>query len=621
VCLADPAPLTLRTPSGTVTGQYGSAENGAPVRQFFGMPYAQPPTGPNRWKPAQTPVSWTGVLVANTSGPACPQLYDANEPILTSAAKLMDEDCLYIDVITPKHPSSASLPVYVYLYGGSFLSGESGFYAEAKLQRPDGSLYSGLGSAHAAADMIFVVFNYRLGAFGYLSMEELSTEDAGFNSSGNYGQQDQRAALQWVQDNIAAFGGDPNKVTVAGESAGAISIVGHLTSLKTPVGLFRSAYIESGTPSGGQFTTKPDADSTGENFKSCSFTFLSSKYYSGPAINRSLCSLSAPATQQLDCMRSIRWIDILYMTTLVKSKDTEVASLFSECKGGFGWTPVMDSYEWDTLPLAMAQRGQIVGNVTVLMGNVANEGTLFALSTLLNKKVPNALEVDALLAAVWSLLGHGVKPAQGWEALMLYHPSQFKSQYGKWGLDNWGAIAALAGDGLLFCPSREFERALVSHGVPTYVYEFLYRTKCWTPVNPPIANNVDKLGAFHESDFPYTFNTSIPSQQTHTCNASSPYDPYAVIQCGGGTGRKIPCHPDESVRFSVFNYLTNFVKKSDPNFAGGVHWPLFNINEDRIGINDTTRLLPGPFASKQCDFWKPIDIIAFYNLLKKVGLR
>merc|ERR1712166_509815 len=611
IAAADVAPLKIDSPSGTVVGHYSTLSTGDEVRQFFGMRYAQPVIGDKRWKPALPGYTWAGELIANASGPGCPQLYDANEPVTMGR---VDEDCLYVNVITPKFPKSDKLPVYMYIYGGSFTNGETSFYSEG-----------GLGSNIPAAnqDIVMVVFNYRLGPFGYLAMEELEDEDSAFKSSGNLGQQDQRAAMQWVQANIEAFGGDKHQVTIAGESAGAISIVGHVTSLQTTEGLFQGTYIESGTSSGGQFAEKADAQKNGAMFKQCAFTFLSSKYYTGPSLNTTDCSTESPAAEQLRCLRAVRWIDLLYLTKLVSANDTDVASTFKSCREGFKWTPVIDGYEWDHTPAEMAQKGQIAKNVTVLLGSVANEGSLFTLGLLLSKKLPSKLEVDALLAAVFSFLGHGIAPLKGLKAIELYHPSQYEDKYGN--LSSWAALSDLGGDAMLFCPSRAFARALAAHDTPVYMYEYMRHPSCWTSTFPPISNNLDKLGVFHEADLPYTFNlTHVGGAITTKCNASAgnPYDPYQCLQCGPGRHivSNVSCATEPAVAHNVFGYLTNMARHLNPNFDGATEWPLFNTNEDRIGINATAQLLQGPFASERCDFWDTVDVSALYKLLIKLGI-
>ncbi|WP_031155313.1 carboxylesterase/lipase family protein [Streptomyces xanthophaeus] len=201
------APVVL-TRSGPVRGV---AEDGLAV--FKGVPYAAPPVGPLRWRPAQPHRGWSAVLDATAYGPGSPQAVREGDPVLGGHGfPPFDEDCLTLNVWTPG-PDDARRPVLVWIHGGAFISGSGAM--------PN---YSGETFARDG-DLVVVNLNYRLGPLGLLSFA--SDDDAG---CGNLWLTDQLAALRWVQDNIAAFGGDPGNVTVAGQSAGALStavLAGH----------------------------------------------------------------------------------------------------------------------------------------------------------------------------------------------------------------------------------------------------------------------------------------------------------------------------------------------------------------------------------------------------------
>lgn len=199
------------------------------VRVFKGIPYAAPPVGDLRWRAPQRVQAWTGVRNATEWGPRCVQSNRLGD--LDPLNKRMDEDCLYLNVWTPGKSSSDLLPVMVWIHGGSNLNG-AGSQPEF-----DGSHLAGKG-------VVFVTINYRLDVFGFLAHPEL-TKESGTNSSGNYGLLDQIAALKWVQQNIGAFGGDPSRVTMFGESAGAFDVSLLMASPLTK-GLFMRAIGESG---------------------------------------------------------------------------------------------------------------------------------------------------------------------------------------------------------------------------------------------------------------------------------------------------------------------------------------------------------------------------------------
>jgi para-nitrobenzyl esterase len=179
------------------------------VRSFKGIPFAQPPVGDLRWREPQPVKNWTGARNADDFGPACMQRLSPGADYWIRA-KSMSEDCLYLNVWTPARSGSDRLPVLVYIFGGGFQNG-------------DGSEPRYDGESMARKGIVAVSINYRTNVFGFFSHPEL-TKESPHHASGNQGLLDQTAALRWVQQNIAAFGGNPKRVTIAGESAGSISV-------------------------------------------------------------------------------------------------------------------------------------------------------------------------------------------------------------------------------------------------------------------------------------------------------------------------------------------------------------------------------------------------------------
>ena len=218
----EPASGVVKTDAGSVSG---IDQNG--LRVYLGIPFAAPPTGDLRWRPPAPVQPWDGVKETTVFSPSCP------EPLSPGSPVNMSEDCLYLNVWTPAQSSDEKLPVMVFFYGGAF-----GQVA------PFGTMAVYNGTTLAGKGVIVVTTNYRLGVLGFLAHPRLDNESPN-NRSGNYGILDQVAALQWVQRNIGAFGGDPSRVTIFGQSAGGESVLIHLVSPQER-GLYQQAIIESG---------------------------------------------------------------------------------------------------------------------------------------------------------------------------------------------------------------------------------------------------------------------------------------------------------------------------------------------------------------------------------------
>lgn len=223
---SDTAPVA-QTRNGSVRGA-ALAADGKPLNVFKGIPYAAAPVGPLRWRPPQPAHPWSGVRDALEFGPDFPQATAGPRP--PSRAPSQGEDCLYLNVWAPADAPPGGLPVMVWVHGGGF-------------ERGSGADYASDGAAMAAQGVVVVSFNYRCGLFGFMAHPALSKESA-HGVSGNYGLLDQIAVFNWVKHNIAAFGGDANRVTAFGVSAGSASIALLLTS-PLGKGLFQQAILHS----------------------------------------------------------------------------------------------------------------------------------------------------------------------------------------------------------------------------------------------------------------------------------------------------------------------------------------------------------------------------------------
>jgi len=228
------------------------------IKTFKGVPFAAPPVGKLRWREPQPVQNWSGVRKADKFGPRAMQLPVFGDMNFRSDG--MSEDCLYLNIWTPAKTGNEKLPVLVYFYGGGYMAG-------------DGSEPRYDGESMARRGIVAITVNYRLGIFGFLSHPEL-TKESPHHASGNYGLLDQSAALQWVQKNIAAFGGDPKKITIAGESAGSFSVSAQMASPLSKniiagaigesgslLGLNAMATLKEGEKSGSDFATSIKANS------------------------------------------------------------------------------------------------------------------------------------------------------------------------------------------------------------------------------------------------------------------------------------------------------------------------------------------------------------------------
>lgn len=246
LCAGPAAAQVVETADGRVEGVVDTSG----VEIYKGIPYAAPPVGPRRWRPPQPVESWTGVRAADRFGPRCMQTRPFGDMIFRSEG--MSEDCLYLNVWTPEPEPEAGRPVLVYFYGGGFQAG-------------DGSEPRYDGASIAREGIVVVTVNYRLGVFGFLAHPALTAEGPD-GASGNYGLLDQQRALEWVQRNARAFGGDPRQVTIAGESAGSMSVSAHMAAPGSE-GLFARAIGESGAFLGtSPLPSRDDAEANGRRF-------------------------------------------------------------------------------------------------------------------------------------------------------------------------------------------------------------------------------------------------------------------------------------------------------------------------------------------------------------------
>jgi para-nitrobenzyl esterase len=306
----------------------GTANADGTVRMFKDVPFAAPPIGDLRWKAPQPAPHWTGARKADKFGPPCLQTKVFDDIFFRDA--LPSEDCLNLDIWIPTKREGKKLPVFVWFYGGGFVAGS------ASEPRYDGENLARKG-------VIVVNTNYRLGVFGFFSYPEL-TKESGHNASGNYGFLDQVAALQWVIENIAAFGGDPHNITIGGESAGSFSVSALMASPLSK-DLFQKAIGESGA------------------------------FFSSPSSAGTIPLLPLAETEQ----RGMKFAEALGAHSLVELRAKPGDELLrAAAKPGEGFGPNLDGYFMTAGPQTIYAQGR-QSHVPLLAGWNADEGKFFIL--------------------------------------------------------------------------------------------------------------------------------------------------------------------------------------------------------------------------------------------------
>jgi para-nitrobenzyl esterase len=439
-----PDSLLVTTDLGTVRGKLVGG-----VRSFLGIPYAAPPVGELRWRAPAPHPGWTGVRSTTSAGNVCSQTI----PVVKIPTG--GEDCLFINVHTPDPPPQEPAPVMVWIHGGGFTTGDGLQYGGGT----DGSVIV------RNSGVVVVSFNYRLGQFGFLAHAALTTEDPEHPGSGNYGLEDQIAALQWVQRNIAAFGGDPSNVTIFGESAGGWSVCAHLASPRS-AGLFQRAIVESG------ICIMPQSSLAAAEAQGATFAVR----------------LGCDAAEDvLACMRAKSASDV----RAALRPDPSFA--FSE--GEFGsWFPVLDGNVF-TVQMADSFAAGNFNQVPVMVGSNRDEGTLFVMMSHNSAGRPLTAE-DYPDRLSYLLRGNEelVSAVETRYALDLY-PGPFE------------ALSAAFGDGFLACPTIDTGHLLAGH-VPAYLYQFEFPdAKFALPATV-------ELGAFHSAEIQYVF--GIPTKPPFT---------------------------------------------------------------------------------------------------------
>lgn len=391
--------------------------------KFLGIPYAAPPTKQLRWKPPQAVQPWKNTRSAATQGALCPQFFN------TVNFGIFTENCLYLNVYQPETASTEKKPVLVWIHGGGLTYGTSAF------NNPEALVKKGT---------VVVTFNYRLGALGFMSHPALTKESPN-NASGNYGLMDQQAVLQWVQNNINRFGGDPNNVTIFGQSAGGLSVHIHMASPSSK-GLFHKAIVHST----GYSVEQPQVSEW-------------------ELLGLELASKMGCPNQNITCLRNLTTRQIVR----------------NQYRGQPDYLPVVDGVVLTQSLKPAFEKGEFT-HVPVLQGSTKDEFSAFISP---NPEFKNAQIDDNNISDFLDLL---YVPLESKSKIpQEYNPERYNSYE--------AALADIGTDFTFACPTQLTSDS-ISKYTPLYKFEFADKN---APNSLPEANF--PYGAYHGSDLQYLF--------------------------------------------------------------------------------------------------------------------
>ncbi|MBI5722953.1 MAG: carboxylesterase family protein [Planctomycetes bacterium] len=426
----------IKLDSGQISGTLVGKDKDVAV--FKGIPFAAPPVGDLRWKPPQPAKPWEGVRKCGRFGNICPQP-NKMAALVPSDGQPQNEDCLYLNVWAPANAPAGKgkLPVMVWIHGGGCTTGS-------------GSSKSYDGENFARSGVVLVTINYRLGALGYLAHPLLNKEsDKGV--SGNYGMLDQIAALEWVKRNISAFGGDPDCVTIFGESAGGLSVCRLMVSPNAK-GLFHRAIAESGGAHGRNRLLKQDQG----------------KLLSGENVGLQLArDLGCDGKEDvLAAMRAKSADEIL-------TAQNAAVGIFAK---GVQWGPIVDGCVMPEDPVAVFEAGR-QNKVPFMAGSNADEGTLF----MGNLQIKGLIGYKVLMKLAFG---------QNADEMMKLFPAATDEEA-------YNAICKSTGVASFIMPARFLVRSVSQSGQKAWLYHF---------TRVPDLAAYKKLGCFHSLEVVYVFN-------------------------------------------------------------------------------------------------------------------
>ncbi|XP_029028211.1 cholinesterase-like [Betta splendens] len=532
VSAATPDNLVIDTKNGKVQGKLLPVPGGN-VRAFLGIPYGKPPLGKSRFRPPEPAEKWQGVRDATRFPNSCYQMPDMSIPgfkgiEMWNPNTPVSEDCLYLNVWTPNVNATQPSPpvaVLVWIYGGGFYVGTS------SLDTYDGRFLS------KSENVVVVSMNYRLGPLGFLSLPDNK------NIPGNAGLLDQRLALQWVANNIGAFGGDPSKVTLFGESAGSLSVGLHLLSPGSQH-LFHRAVMQSGSPNAFWGTVSPSE-----------------------AWDRSLklakaldCSTSDPAALEA-CLQKADAEKITLKQHNVLTERHDILSL--------PFLPVVDGDVLPDNPEVLLSTGSLPKKELVI-GLNKDEGPYF----LINVVPGFSISGQSLITRNQFL--HGVNltmpdAAEVTKEAAIFHYTDPADENNS--MKNRDLLCSLIGDQIFVAPVLEFAQRYSQRGGKTFLYLFDHRSS----INPwP-----EWMGVLHGYEIEFVFGMPL--------NASLGYSKSEV-----------------NMTKKIMKHWANFARTGNPG-GDGVNWPAFTAErQEYITLNCNPPEQKRMLRAKECELWNKL---------------
>ncbi|XP_062417709.1 acetylcholinesterase [Pungitius pungitius] len=544
------AETIVQTRTGRVRGVHMPLPDRSYVTTFLGIPFAEPPVGKQRFRRAEPKRPWTGVYEANAYPNACYQFVDTSFPGFQGSEmwnpnREMSEDCLYLNVWVPSSPRPHNLTVMVWIYGGGFYSGSSSL-----------DVYDGRYLAHSET-VIVVSMNYRIGALGFLALHGSS------EAPGNVGLLDQRMALQWVQDNIHFFGGNPKQVTIFGESAGGASVGFHLLSPDSRP-TFTRAILQSGVPN-------------------CPWASVSPAEARRRAtqLGKLVGCNGGNDTEMVDCLRGKNPQELI---------DQEWQVLPWSALFRFPFVPVVDGEVLPDTPEAMLNSGNFK-DTQILLGVNQDEGSYFLLygAPGFSKDNESLISREDFLEGV--KLGVPHANDIGLEAVVL--------QYTDWmdennGVKNRDAMDDVVGDHNVICPLAHFARIYALHsalksssggavtsgsnsqgGVYAYLFDHRASNLAWP----------EWMGVIHGYEIEFVFGLPLEKRLNYTLE-------------------------EEKLSQRMMKYWANFARTGNPNVNhdglvdSRKRWPLFTVSEQKhVGLNTEPMKVHKGLRNQMCAFW------------------